>query len=90
MIYPVERLLTRLNLVDASTAWGVIEDLTKILKDREEQLGQYELRHVRQVRDLVEAFHGSIGVVDDDALREDLEKGLLDLNDHVARLEEHA
>ena len=47
-----------------------------------------ELQHARSTRDLVAHF---LAVVDNDdpALRDGIEAGLSDLNDHVARLEEH-
>jgi len=52
---------------------------------------EHEIHHVRNVRDLVESFTEALeyGVPDED-LMEDLRKGLCDLNDHLARLEEHS
>ena len=52
------------------------------------EMGQLQLAHARNVRDLIENFW----IVQEAGLdvREELEAGLQDLRDHVARLEEHA
>ncbi len=49
-----------------------------------------QLQHARNVRDLIAHFHYSVAEGEDLEMLEDvLEKGLQDMNDSVARLEEH-
>ena len=55
------------------------------------ELGRQELKSIRGVRDLVERFHYWVERgTDEDTLRDGLSNALVDLNDHVARLEEHS
>ena len=54
------------------------------------EMGRLQLAHARNVRDLVSHFHHCVVEGEDmDALEETLEMGLRDMNDSVARLEEH-
>ena len=67
---------------------AVIYDQRRIIDRQQAEIEELKLQHVRNVRDLVEQFFiASMAGVD---VTEDLEKGLCDLRDHVARLEEHA
>jgi len=51
---------------------------------------QTDLHHARNVRDLVDSFLQALEYeIPEEELKAVLEKGLRDLNDHVARLEEH-
>ena len=55
------------------------------------ELARLQLAHARNVRDLISHFHHALTEEEDlDALEETLELGLRDMNDSVARLEEHA
>lgn len=49
-----------------------------------------ELQHSRNIRDLIANFQAALDAPDEDALRDGLVLALSDLNDHVARLEEHS
>lgn len=53
------------------------------------QIAKMDLQHARSTRDLINHFLESLGG-DEEALRYGLSSGLADLNDHVARLEEHS
>jgi hypothetical protein len=74
-----------------SFAWGGIS--SKSLYEENErlraQIAKMDLDHARATRDLVSHFLDSLGG-DEEALRYGLSSGLADLNDHVARLEEHS
>ena len=52
-------------------------------------MDRVDLQHARYVRDLIAHFSRR-SMKDEEALRNGIELGLSDLNDHVARLEEHA
>ena len=87
-----------LNLDTVSQAVGVIETQNKLIQEwqvvyaaREQEIAELRLEHVRNVRDLVSHFLEALeSDLDEEELRETLENGLRDLNDHVARMEEHA
>ena len=75
---------------------AVLEEAQEIINDLQatndvlrQEMDRVDLLHARNVRDLIDNF---IAAVDDDPdeLRDGLEQGLSDLNDHVARLEEHS
>jgi predicted DNA-binding protein YlxM (UPF0122 family) len=52
-------------------------------------MDKVDLMHARATRDLVAHFLAAVEE-EDEVLRDGIEAGLSDLNDHVARLEEHA
>jgi DNA-binding GntR family transcriptional regulator len=55
------------------------------------EVSRLQLAHARNVRDLVSHFHHCVVEGEDmDFLEETLEAGLRDMNDSVARLEEHS
>lgn len=51
---------------------------------------QMQLEYARNVRDLIAHFRSALEMEDLDTLEETLAQGLQDMNDSVARLEEHA
>ena len=55
------------------------------------EMARLQLAHARNVRDLISHFHHCVVEGEDmDFLEETLEAGLRDMNDSVARLEEHS
>ena len=66
----------------------MIFELVEAVQEHKDYIQKMELQHARSTRDLVAHF---LAVVDNDdpALRYGIEAGLSDLNDHVARMEEH-
>ena len=79
-------------------AWGwrsPVSFYEEILRLREENaalraaLGKVDLQHAKATRDLVAHFLAAVDDAGGEALRDGIEAGLSDLNDHVARLEEH-
>ena len=73
------------NLIESQSA-----AIGLILEEREEEKTRTEMEYLRYVRDLMKHFLRILDSTDDDFLRYELKKGLSDLEDHVARLEEHA
>ena len=80
-------------------AWGWRSPVLfyeEILRLREENaalraaLGKVDLQHAKATRDLVAHFLAAVDDAGGEALRDGIEAGLSDLNDHVARLEEHS
>jgi hypothetical protein len=75
-----------------SLAWGGRS--TKALYEENlqlrEELARVDLDHARHIRDLINNFSVALDTPDEDALRDGLSAALSDLNDHVARLEEHS
>lgn len=80
-------------------AWGGQSARTlyaEILRLREENealraaMSKVDLQHARATRDLVSHFLAAVDDAGGEALRDGIEAGLSDLNDHVARLEEHS
>jgi len=89
VIYHLRMFLRRLLGLDlVPRALEVINTQTERIQEWMEYSAQQELQHTRNVRDLVQNF--LIVQQEEIDVREELEKGLQDLNDHVARLEEHA
>jgi hypothetical protein len=74
-----------------SLAWGGVtaKALCEENARLRAQMMKMDLDHARATRDLVTHFLDSLGG-DEEALRYGLSTGLADLNDHVARLEEHS
>jgi hypothetical protein len=66
----------------------IIHDQLRLITRKQAEIEELKLSHIRSVRDLVEHFLYSQQQGID--VTEDLERGLEDLRDHVARLEEHA
>jgi hypothetical protein len=66
----------------------VIREQRTIIERQNLYIQQVQLEHTRNVRNLVENF--LIVQSDGEDVRDELIEGLRDLNDHVARLEEHA
>ena len=66
----------------------VIFSQRRLLNRKQAEIEELKLSHIRSVRDLVEHFLYSQQQGFD--VTEQLEEGLRDLRDHVARLEEHA
>ena len=64
--------------------------ISHLVQEAAEEKTRMEMEYLRYVRDLMQRFLRVLDAVDGDALRFELEKGLSDLEDHVARLEEHA
>ena len=60
------------------------------ISELEEQIREMELAHVRNARDLIDNFVAAMEYEDQDEVRDAMENALVDLNDHVARLEEHS
>ena len=80
-------------------AWGDQSARTlyaEILRLREENkslraaLGKVDLQHAKATRDLCAHFLEAVAEEGGEALRDGIAAGLSDLNDHVARLEEHS
>lgn len=67
---------------------AVISEQRRLIDLKDAEIERLKLDHVRAVRDLVEQFF--ICQMAGTDVTEDLERGLEDLRDHVARLEEHA
>ena len=87
MIYTLRMYLRRLFGLDlVPRALEVINKQSERIQEWQEYAAYKELQHLRNVRDLVQHF--LIAVDEEVDVREQLEKGLQDLNDHVARMEE--
>ena len=91
MIYTLSMLIRRLLGLDTvSDAIGVINRQQDLIAEWKEaydaQQARLTLQHTRNVRDLVQHF--LIAVEEEIDVRDQLEAGLQDLKDHVARLEE--
>lgn len=92
----IERLrLVATLLKVASEQMDVIRDQRAVIETMQDRIEGYEasqraqhLHHSRHVRDLVEQFFLALECGAD--VTEELEAGLSDLRDEVARLEEHA
>jgi hypothetical protein len=68
----------------------IIEEQRTVVAEQLEMIEQQELQQIKVARDLIQNFHDALEAeVDEDTLRNGLEIALVDLNDHVARLEEH-
>jgi hypothetical protein len=69
--------------------WAFVSKRERRMDDLEDEIEKLELQSIRNTRDLIQTFHDSLEAeVDGDVLRDGLELALVDLNDHVARLEE--
>jgi hypothetical protein len=82
-----------------SIAWGGVskqrlyalcQEQSECIQRQKAHIDFLELTHTRNVRDLIHNFQAALDAPDEDVLRDGLEAALVDLNDHVARLEEHA
>ena len=82
-----------------SLAWGGQSSRTlyaEILRLREENaelraaMSKVDLQHAKATRDLCAHFLEAVAEEGGEALRDGIEAGLSDLNDHVARLEEYS
>ena len=74
-------------LLIATEQQAVISDQRRIITRQQAEIEKMKLEHIRTCRDLVEQFW--IAEVAGTDVREELQQGLSDLRDHVARLEEH-
>ena len=63
------------------------ESLVRVLRLA---MDKVDLQHAKAVRNLTSHFLEALEEDDVQALRDGIEAGLSDLNDHVARLEEHS
>lgn len=89
MIYTARMVLRRIFGLDlVPRALSVIEHQNRLIQQWQTYSQQRELQYTRNVRDLVENFL----IVQSEGIdvRDELLAGLRDLNDHVARLEEHS
>ena len=89
-----------------SLTWGggtsraLYEEVLRLQAELEEKEGlirvlrmamdAVDLQHAKAVRNLTSHFLEALEYDDMEALRDGIMEGLSDLNDHVARLEEHA
>ena len=67
----------------------IIEERDATIRVLRMAMDKVDLQHARNVRDLTERFIQALDE-DEEALRDGIAMGLSDLNDHVARLEEHS
>jgi hypothetical protein len=86
------QLRTRIGLmVVGADFWAFVSKRERRMEELEAELDRAELKSIRGVRDLVQTFHKHLECgTDEDSLRDGLSNALVDLNDHVARLEEHS
>lgn len=80
------RKILNLDVLGQSVTLNLEQAAT--IKRLRKELAQKDLEHIRAVRDLVEQFFIAQEAGLD--VRDQLEAGLTDLRDHVARLEEHS
>ena len=76
---------------------AILGDMQEILDDRNDTIrvlrmamDKADLQHAKAIRNLTSHFLEALEEENIEALRDGIEKGLSDLNDHVARLEEHS
>ena len=74
-------------LLIAEEQQAVISDQRRLINRKQREIEQLKLQHIRTTRDLIEQFW--LAQVAGTDVREELQQGLSDLRDHVARLEEH-
>jgi hypothetical protein len=69
--------------------WHFVGSRERAMEEMIAEIEQAELQQVKCARDLIQNFHDSLEAeVDEETLINGLEIALVDLNDHVARLEE--
>jgi hypothetical protein len=85
------QLRTRIGLrLVGQDFWAFVSKRERRMENLEAEIEKLELQNVRGYRDLIQNFHDHLEAgVDEEALRDGLAIALVDLNDHVARLEEH-
>jgi hypothetical protein len=76
--------------VSKQRLWSLVLEQRNLLDVQRAHISALELQYARNVRDLISNFRLALENEDDDALRDGLGLALSDLNDHVARLEEHS
>ena len=68
--------------------WALVRDQAEVIKMQRAQMERMQLEYARNVRDLIEAFF--VAQQSGEDVRDQLLEGLRDLQDEVARLEEHS
>jgi hypothetical protein len=86
------QLRTRIGLmVVGADFWAFVSKRERRMEELEAELDRAELKSIRGVRDLVQTFRDHLDrETPEEVLREGFDQALVDLKDHVARLEEHA
>ena len=67
-----------------------LEEKEGLIRVLEMAMAHVDLNHAKAIRNLTSHFLEALDEPDVDVLRDGIQQGLNDLNDHVARLEEHA
>ncbi len=80
------RRLTNMDTVDALVA--VCEGQMQLIHDQRDEMAARELLHTRHTRDLIVQFREAIERPEDEVIPA-LDAAIVDLNDSVARMEEH-
>ena len=68
--------------------WALVRDQAEVIKMQRLQMERMQLEYARNVRDLIEGFF--VVQQSGEDVRDELLEGLRDLQDEVARLEEHS